>query len=143
MRLLGIDYGTKRVGISISDDGGRLAFPHTTVSNDKELINEIRLIIDEYSVDLIVIGESKDYQMKDNRIMNEVHGFMDELEIKTGIKVVLHPEFMTSMQVSKEHFQATKESGRNTGKKNTAKNLDAKAASIMLQSYIDSNLNLK
>ena len=140
MRLLGIDYGTKRVGISISDDGGRLAFPHTTVSNNKELVDEIKVIVDEYDANLIVIGESKDYQMKDNRIMGEVHDFMEELSKETGVKVVLQPEFMTSMQISKEHFQATKEEGRKTKKKDRAENLDAKAATLILQSYIDSNL---
>ena len=140
MRLLGIDYGTKRVGVSISDDGGRLAFPHTTLSSDKELINELRLITDEYKIERIIVGESKDYQMKDNAIMGEVSVLVEELTNILGIEVVLQPEFMTTMQISKEHFQATKEVGRKTQKKDRADNLDAKAATLILQSYIDSNL---
>lgn len=140
MRLLGIDYGTKRIGISISDDGGRLAFPHTTITNDKEFVNELRLIVDEYKVDLIVIGESKDYQMKDNQIMDEIHGLVEGLPVTLGVEVVLHPEFMTSTQVSSEHFQAHKKVGRNIKKKDKVSNIDARAATIMLQSYIDSNL---
>ncbi|MDA8611398.1 Holliday junction resolvase RuvX [Candidatus Pacebacteria bacterium] len=117
MRLLGIDYGTKRVGIAISDDGGRLAFPHTTVSNNKDLVEEIKLITSEYEVELIIVGDSKNYQMKDNQIMEEVKDFVEDLMDETKIKTILHPEFMTSMQVSKEHFQATKDKSRNTNKK--------------------------
>lgn len=139
MRLLGIDYGTKRIGISISDDGGRLAFPYTTFTNNKELIKEISLVIDEYKVERIVIGESKNYEMKDNQIMDDIRDFVEDLKRQINIEVVLHSEFMTSAQVSKEHFQATREAGRNIKKKNVAENIDAKAATIMLQSYIDSN----
>ena len=47
---------------------------------------------------------------------------------------------MTSMQAEKTHFDLTKETGRNIGKDQKAKQVDAQAAAIMLQSYIDSNL---
>jgi putative Holliday junction resolvase len=138
MRLLGIDYGTKRIGISISDDGGRLAFPHTTIKNDKSFVSEIKEIVDEYNVKTIVVGESKDYQMKENAIMADVHDLVDELKELLKINVVLHPEFMSSTQVEKTVFQAHDESGRKTKKEQKAKNVDAQAAAIILQSYIDS-----
>lgn len=136
MRLLGIDYGTKRVGIALSDEGARLAFPHVTISNDKKLLEEIIAIIDQYSVRKVVFGESKDYHMKDNRLMEDVRFFADELQQKTDATVVMHPEFMTSMQAEKTHFQLSEKNKKRGVEK--GKNIDAQAAAIVLQSYIDS-----
>lgn len=137
MRLLGIDYGTKRIGLALSDEGGRLAFPHATILHDKKMLSEITLLIEQYAVGKIIVGESKDFSMKDNRLMDDVRYFVQELGEQTGIPVILHPEFMTSMQASKTHFQVSqKHKDRGVQK---AHNLDAQAATIMLQHYIDSN----
>lgn len=139
MRIVGIDYGTKRVGVALSDDGGRLAFPHTTIKNDNNLIEEISLIVNQYEVELIVVGDSKDYKMKDNLIMGQVKDFIEDLKLDMDIKVELHPEFMTSTQVERTNYQITKQPGRKDGKEQKAKQVDAQAAAIMLQSYIDSS----
>ncbi len=136
MRLLGIDYGTRRIGIALSDEGARLAFPHAIISCDKKSITEIRAIIDQYEVGKIIVGESKDFTMKDNRLMDDVNFFVEELKTQTKLPVELHPEFMTSMQASKTHFQMSeRHKDRGVTK---ASNLDAQAATIMLQHYIDS-----
>jgi putative holliday junction resolvase len=137
MRLLGIDYGTKRIGLSLSDEGERLAFPHATIANDKKVLQELKAIIEQYTVGKIIVGESKDLSMKDNRLMDDVRFFVQELEVQTKLPVELHPEFMTSTQVSKTHFQLS-ERHKDRGVSG-AKNLDAQAATIMLQHYIDSN----
>ncbi len=134
-RLLGIDFGEKRVGLALSDEGVRLAFPHKTILNNKDLKNEIFDLISEYDVSKVVIGESKDFNMRENRIMEEARDFADELKEK--IEVVFHTEFMTSMQVEKTHFQLS-EKNKDRGIKKS-KQVDAQAAAIILQSYIDTN----
>jgi putative Holliday junction resolvase len=134
-RLLGIDFGEKRVGLALSDEGVRLAFPHITIQNNKDLLRNIFDLIDEYQVEKVVVGDSKDFSMKENRIMQDARDFADELKEK--IEVVFHQEFMTSMQAEKTHFQLSerhKDRGVQKGK-----NIDAQAAAIILQSYIDSN----
>lgn len=136
MRLLGIDYGTKRIGISLSDEGARIAFPHATIANDKKTLDEVEAIVDQYEVGKIVVGESKDFTMKDNRLMQDVEYFVTELTEKTGVPVELHPEFLTSTQVSKTHFQLFERHKDRGVQKPT--NLDAQAATVMLQHYIDS-----
>ena len=45
MRYLGIDYGSKRIGLSISDEEGRMAFPHSVVENDSHALENISNII--------------------------------------------------------------------------------------------------
>ncbi len=123
MRLLGIDYGKKRVGIAISDDQGMMAFPKAVLPNDNFLMTELKALIKGHDIGTIVIGESKDYAMKDNAIMAKVRSFVAELERETGIAPIYEPEMLTSHQAT--HFQ---------GKTDM---IDASAASIILQSYID------
>ncbi len=122
MRLLGIDYGEKRVGIALTDDKSLLAFPHSVVPNSKNLIRDIAEIARRSNIETVIIGDSKNNKGQDNRIMDEIRPLALELE-KLGYKVVLEPEFLTSHQAA--HFQGKTDK------------LDAAAASIILQSYID------
>lgn len=121
--MLGIDYGSKRVGVALSDDKGMMAFPKAVLPNDNFLMSEIKALIAGHGVGTVVMGESKDYQMKDNLIMKKARAFADELVRDTDVEVVFEPEMLSSHQAA--HFQ---------GK--TAM-IDASAASIILQSYID------
>ena len=45
MRYLGIDYGSKRVGLALSDEAGTIGFPHAILKNTRRLIDELRVII--------------------------------------------------------------------------------------------------
>lgn len=124
MRLLGIDFGEKKVGIALSDDKGLLAFPKAVLPNNNFLMREITNLIKEHGVGTVVIGESQNYEMKDNPIMKKTRMFAQELERNfSGITLIYEPEILSSHQAT--HFQ---------GK--TAM-IDASAASIILQSYID------
>lgn len=123
MKILGIDFGSKRVGLAISDDNGGMAFPHSVLLNDKNLLDKVLEIIKKENVELIVMGESKDFKGEANKIMGEIESFKKELEQKTELKVVFEPEFMTSSQA--EHLQGKNEMH------------DASAAAIILQSYLD------
>lgn len=122
MRIMGIDYGTKRVGIALSDPTRTLALPFGVINNSSKLTKEILNIIQLNEVDLVVVGESKDYSGKPNAIFTAVNELANILKEK-GLEVQLEPEFMTSVQA--ERLQ-----GKND------KN-DASAAAIILQSYID------
>ncbi len=125
-RLLGIDYGKKRVGIALSDDKGLMAFPKAVLPNDNYLMTSVKDLIKAHEVGTVVVGESKDYAMKDNAIMAKARQFVDELKRDLDIVVEYEPELLTSHQAA--HFQ---------GK--TAM-IDAAAASIILQSYIDKTM---
>src|SRR3989338_9086055 len=71
MRYLGIDFGSKRVGLALSDESGTLAFPYSVVKNDKALLSEIERIVREQKVKLIVMGESRDFKGRDNPIAKQ------------------------------------------------------------------------
>jgi putative Holliday junction resolvase len=125
MKYLGIDYGTKRVGTAMSDDQGTMAFPDEVLANDAKLIENLSKKIKENNVKKVIIGESKNYKMEDNAIMEDIVDLKGVIEATMEIDVELQPEFMTSMQ-------AEKIQGKNDM-------IDASAASIILQAYLDSN----
>ncbi len=122
MRLLGIDYGSKRIGIALSDLGRQFAMPFSVINNSKNHLQEIIKIAQEKDIKEIVIGESKNYKGEANTILPESLNFKMDLE-KEGFTVHLEPEFMTSANA--ERFQ-----GKNDM-------LDASAAALILQSFLD------
>ncbi len=121
MKYLGIDYGTKKVGLALSDDGGTLAFPNSVVPNDEHLISVIKDLLTENGVNDIVIGHSCNFDGSENPVMEEVHKF--EILLKEeNYTVHFESEFLTT-------FQA---------KRNTKDSMaDASAAAIILQSFLD------
>lgn len=123
MRLLGIDYGKKRVGIALTDDRGLMAFPKAVLPNDNFLVSELAAMVKSQGVSRIILGESKDFKMIDNPIMSQIRMFKDQLELASGVEVLYEPEMLSSHQAT--HFQ-----GKNAM-------IDASAATIVLQSYID------
>lgn len=122
MRILGIDYGSKRIGVALSDEGRQFAMPLITLFNSKNNLREVVEIAKKNSIKEIVMGESKNYKGEANTILPESLNFKMDLE-KEGFNVYLEPEFMTSANA--ERFQ-----GKNAM-------LDASAAALILQSFLD------
>jgi len=122
-KFLGIDYGTKRVGIALSDDKGTMAFPKTVLENTPHLLEEIGALCAAEGVAEIVVGESLNYAQEPNPLMEHIAPFKQRLEETLKIPVRLEPEFLTSAEA--KHVQGETAS------------LDASAAAIILQSYLD------
>jgi len=131
-RLLGIDFGLKRVGIALSDEEQKIAFPKTVYPNDKKLVNQIAKYCEQNSVIGIVLGESKNFKGEDNPIMKDILKFKAEIEKEASLPVYMEPEFMTSSEAGK--MRAEDDSGEM---------IDASAAAIILQSYLDKRQNKK
>ena len=142
MKYLGIDYGSKRVGIALSDSGGRMAFPKKVIANRgvATLVGEIRELCATEKVDEIVIGDSRDYHGRPNEIMKEIESF--SVAVQEEIKLPLHfqLEFMTSAQAA-QPSSGDKPRGnareKKEGLKGDAALVDASAAAIILQSFLD------
>ncbi|MFA7192197.1 MAG: Holliday junction resolvase RuvX [Candidatus Paceibacterota bacterium] len=140
MKYLGIDYGAKRVGVAISDDGGTMAFPHTIIANNMDLISGIKNIVEKENVTALVVGESHDLSGKPNKIMGSIETFVKNIEIECDLPVYLQKEFMTTIEArgrgGKEVNNARKTAKE---KQNPA---DASAAALILQRYLEKK-NLK
>ncbi|MBU3969041.1 Holliday junction resolvase RuvX [Patescibacteria group bacterium] len=151
-KLLGIDYGSKRIGIAISDDEGKVAFPKAVLSNNKKLFENLEKVIKNSPTQAgkkfcgIVLGESLNYRGEKNEIMKEIEKFKIKLEEKFNLPVYFEQEFMTSMQAQKSRNQENKKvypvaqpKAGGTGAKKQKKEIDDSAAAIILQSYLDKN----
>lgn len=121
--ILGIDYGTKRVGIALSDQSEMLAFPHATLSNTKTLVSDVTEIIRKENANLVVLGYSADFSGEENPVMERVHAFKKTLEETSGVPVVFEQEWLSSQEAS-----------RFTGAHDM---LDASAAAVILQRFLD------
>ena len=65
-RILGVDFGTKKVGIAVSDRDGNFALPKVVLQNDKDLMHNLEKIINEENIGEIVVGESLNYKGEEN-----------------------------------------------------------------------------
>ena len=123
MKRLGIDYGEKNVGVALSDEGGSLAFPKIVLPNDTTLLHSLLEIIKKEHVEEIVVGESRNFKGDENPIMKRIKIFKETLEEASGKRVVFEPELFSTQEAKRGQEEA--------------KSLDASAAAIILQSYID------
>jgi len=123
MKFLGIDYGTKRIGLAISDEGGTLAFPKEIILNDSKLFDNIDQIVKEENISEIVIGESFNFSGQENSVAEKINVFISELEKRFELPVHRQSEFLTSVEARRYD---------NNGAK-----VDAGAAALILQRYLD------
>lgn len=123
MRYLGIDYGSKRVGVALSDEGGTMAFPYAILENSKTLLGEIKNICARERIEVVVVGESRDYRGEPNAIMHKAEEFMRTLGDTVSLPIEREREFLSTQQA--RFFQDEKA------------HVDDSAAAIILQSYLD------
>jgi putative Holliday junction resolvase len=124
MRTLGIDYGSKRVGLAISDELGVLARELEVVANPQAL-SRIKQIITELEVGEIVMGLPIGLGGQDTQKTKEVQKFLDVLKKEVSVPVKAVDERMSTQM-------ALKIPGGDRG-------TDSLAAQIILQTYLDKN----
>ncbi|OGI73387.1 hypothetical protein A2737_00445 [Candidatus Nomurabacteria bacterium RIFCSPHIGHO2_01_FULL_41_71] len=123
MRYLGIDYGTKRIGLAVSDLNGRLAFPKEVVKNNGELMRKIGEIISKEKIAEIVVGESLDFAGLPNILQKEIEFFISNLNRKFKLSTHREKEFFTSVEARRYEDKGT--------------SVDASAAALILQRFLD------
>ena len=101
MRFLGIDYGTKRIGVAVSNDEAVLAFPKEIVPNDTDTFERLGKIIQAEKISEIVIGESVDFSGRLNVLSARIELFIKDLEKKFKLPIHKQKEFLTSVEARK------------------------------------------
>lgn len=135
VRYLGIDYGTKRIGLALSDESGSLAFPHRIIDAGGSALEDVLALVDRENVGAVVLGESRDLSGAPNKLMADIEGFKLALEAR-GVVVHYEPELMTSAQAAQPIGGASRPiaSPSARGKEGP---VDASAAALILQGYLD------
>jgi len=125
MTILAIDYGTKRTGVAVSDVSETLAFPKEVIENrgHANLIESIKVLCEQEKARLIVLGHSRDSKGNDNPVMGGIRAFKTELETAVPLPVIFQEESWSSAEASRYQGNIV--------------NLDASAAAIILQRFLD------
>jgi putative Holliday junction resolvase len=133
MKILGVDYGTKHIGIAISDEMAQFAFPKDIIPNDDKLYERLASIIQSEGVTAIVLGDPGD-----NQITPAVKAFAQKLEVQFGLEVIMEKEFMTSLHVSQA---SGKKPIARQEKQDRREKRDDSAAALILQRYLDKHIS--
>lgn len=128
MRYIGIDYGTKKTGIALSDEAGTMGFPHAVKPTDPRLLDDLALLIKEKGIEAAVVGESTDFSGAENAVAAEARRFGDDLAARTGVTVHFEPETLTT-QAARRLPDGTRMEG--------SPDVDASAAALILTSFLE------
>ena len=133
-RVLGIDHGTRRVGLAVSDPTRVIAQPLTTLERGESEAwwGQLAQIIAEQEVEAIVVGYPLTMSGSHSRQTGEVDRFISQLQARSGLPVLRYDERLTSVAARRSLIQQGVKTGHNKGA------VDRTAAALMLQDYLDS-----
>lgn len=137
MRIMGLDYGTKTVGVAISDPLGFTAQGIETICRKEEnklrkTLARIEALIAEYEVDKIVLGFPKHMNNDIGERAEKSLEFKEMLERRTGLEVVMWDERLTTVEAERTLIEG------NVRRENRKQYIDKIAAIFILQGYLDS-----
>ena len=134
MKFLGLDLGSRTLGVSVSDKDGIIATSYTVIRHNEEydrLILEIKKIIEELKIEKIVLGLPKNMNGTIGEKGELSFKFKEMLEESLCIPVELMDERLTTVEATNMLIK------NDTSRKKRKKVVDSVAATIILQSYLD------
>jgi len=132
-RVMGIDYGEKRIGIALSDPLFTFAYAFTTLLNDSHFLMNLSKIINEKKIIKVILGFPSERFKSSKELSQKVLKLKMEIELKNKIEVVLWDEEYSSA-IAKEKLI---ESVAKKSKRKEKDLLDMHSAAVILQEYLD------
>lgn len=135
MRTLAIDYGERRIGLALSDPTGLVASALKVIvrESDEQVIGDIGAVVDEYQVERIVVGLPITMKGETGQKALWVEGFAQALKERVDVPVELLDERLTTVSAQRVLIEA------NVSRKRRKTVVDAVAATILLQHYLDAH----
>ena len=132
-RLLGLDLGSKRIGVSICDEKQLIATPLKTINRNslKDLIDELRLIINENNIKGIIVGNPLNMDGSSGRSAQSVKDTTENIEKNLDIPICLWDERLSTVGA----FNLSSQLDINVSKRE--KKIDENAAAFILQGALD------
>ena len=132
-RLIGLDLGSKRIGVSICDEKQLIATPFKTINRTtaKDLINELKIIIKENNIKGIIIGNPLNMDGSSSSSTQSAKDTSNNIKKSINLPICLWDERLSTVAV----FNLSRELDVNISKK--VKNIDKNAAAFILQGAID------
>lgn len=136
MRVLGLDYGSKTVGVAISDPLGFTAQGLETIERPKEnklrkTLARVEQIVEEYNVEKIVLGYPLNMNNTEGPRVEATREFQAMLEKRTGLQVELQDERLTTVSAERVLMEA------GVRRENRKAVIDKIAAAMILQTWLD------
>lgn len=130
---MGLDVGERRVGVAVSDELGAIATPLATVQRGRRDLAEIEALIREWTVSQLVIGLPTGLSGREGPQAALVRSFAAKLEaaIDAGVEVIYWDERLTTAIAERSLIEA------GTSRARRKEQIDAVAAAVLLQSYLD------
>ena len=131
-RCIGIDLGSKRVGLALSDKMNMIASPYKTliVKNEQDLLDQLRLIIVDFKVKTIVLGLPLNMNGEDSAQTKKIREFKSVLSI-FNLPIKLEDERLSSVSAKRSLIMQDIKTGHNKSE------IDKRAAAIILQQFLD------
>ena len=132
-RLIGLDLGSKRIGVSICDEKQSIATPFKTINktNTKDLIEKLNKMISEFNIKGIIIGNPINMDGSLGRSAQSVNDVSNNIDLAIDIDVCLWDERLSTVGA----FNLSSQLDVNVSKRE--KNIDQNAAAFILQGAID------
>ena len=140
MKYLGVDYGKKNIGLAISDSEGKVAMSFGIFDNDKNFFEKFLDISEQEKIEAIVFGQSLNLKGEDNKINQEIQKFAENTKqgSKASLLIYFQDERFTSMQSKWGIEKKIRRTEKKSKGKRSDKKIDDKAATLILQSFLDS-----
>ena len=138
MRIMALDYGSKTVGVAVSDELGLTALPLETIKREKEnklrkTLARIEEIIKEKSISLIVLGKPLNMDDSEGERVEKSLAFKEALEKRIGLEVLWQDERLSSVEAE----EILADSG--IKKEDMKRYIDSVAASVILREFMNTN----
>ena len=132
-RLIGLDLGSKRIGVSICDDKQLIATPLKTINRNslKDLVDELRLIVDENDIKGIIVGNPLNMDGSSGRSAQSVKDTTENIQKNLDIPICLWDERLSTVGA----FNLSSQLDINVSKRE--KKIDENAAAFILQGALD------
>jgi putative Holliday junction resolvase len=136
MRVLAVDPGKVRVGLALSDEGGRLATPHSTLPAGARLAERIAAIASETSAGTVIVGLPRRLDGSEGPEAEAARDLADGIAEASGLAVELWDERFTSAMAETALRSSRPKRGRKVASARREAT-DRVAAAVLLQSYLD------
>ena len=135
MKYLGLDLGTRTLGVSISDLTHTIASTYKTIRYEEEnyeyLLQQLKQIIETEQIEKIVLGLPKNMNNTIGESAERCLNFKKQIEETLNIEVIMQDERLTTVEATNYMIEA------NMSRKKRKKKIDSLAANIILQTYLD------
>lgn len=132
--VLGIDFGTKRIGLAVAQTLTRQANPLKVLNNNQQFWQELQQIIEEWQIKQLIVGLPLDMDGEEQEVTRQVKNFGKKLKHQFDLPIIYVDERLSSFEAERQ-FQQQRAAGASKAK--NKQNIDAMAAQIILQSWLD------